>query len=74
MATITDRLFSSFTGQVGDVVFSAGVGESDDPDMLAYFEADPDRYDVTDGYDEDPADDEDPAPADTGWLPPSKKG
>lgn len=63
MATITDRL-GRFTGQVGPVRFYRGVAETDDPDMVAYFRADPDRYDVeTDepGPDEshdDPEDDD----------------
>lgn len=50
MATITDRL-GPFTGHVGSVRFRNGVAESDDPDALVYFHADPDRYDVTDEYD-----------------------
>ena len=51
MATITDRL-GPFTGQVGPVVFRNGSGQCDDPDVLAYFHADPDRYDVSDDYDD----------------------
>lgn len=45
MATITYRL-GHFTGQVGSVRFTRGVGQTHDPDMVAYFEADPDTYDV----------------------------
>ena len=45
MATITDRL-GQFTGQVGPVRFVKGVATTEDPDMVAYFAADPDRYDV----------------------------
>lgn len=57
MATITNRL-GPFTGSVGSVRFVRGVGETDDPDMVAYFIADPDTYDVeTDDHtdeDDDP--------------------
>ena len=49
MATITNRL-GPFTGHVGPVRFTEGVAETEDPDMVAYFEADPDTYDV-DGVD-----------------------
>ena len=49
MATITNRL-GPFTGHVGPVRFTEGVAETEDPDMVAYFEADPDTYDV-DGAD-----------------------
>lgn len=59
MATITHRL-GRFTGHVGPVRFRAGVGETDDTDMVAYFEADPDTYDVE--HDEQPEADE---PGDT---------
>ena len=45
MATITDRL-GQFTGQVGPVRFVKGVAQTADVDMVAYFRADPDRYDV----------------------------
>ena len=45
VATITDRL-GPFTGQVGPVRFVKGVATTEDPDMVAYFAADPDRYDV----------------------------
>lgn len=47
MATISDRL-GHFDGQIGPVVFTKGTGQTDDPDMLAYFAADGDRWDVTD--------------------------
>lgn len=67
MATITDRL-GPFSGQVGPVVFRNGVGQCDDPDTLAYFHDDPDRYDVTDDYDHDPLDDLDPEPVDQDTL------
>ena len=60
MATISDRLCPHFNGQVGPVVFRNGTGQSDDPDVLAYFHDDSDRYDVTDDYDHDPVDDLDP--------------
>jgi len=58
MATITNRL-GPFTGHVGPVRFTKGVAETDDTDMVAYFEADPDTYDV-DGVPEPP----DPSDAD----------
>lgn len=45
MATITHRL-GQFTGQVGPVRFDKGVAETDEADMVAYFKADPDTYDV----------------------------
>jgi hypothetical protein len=47
MATITDRL-GHFAGQIGPVVFTNGTGSTNDPDMVAYFAADPDRWDVND--------------------------
>lgn len=64
MAHIAHRL-GPFTGQVGPVVFRKGHAETTDPDMVAYFLADPDTYDVTPdagestppGPDEDPDDD-----------------
>jgi len=45
MATITHRL-GHFTGHVGPVRFHRGVAQTHDPDMVAFFEADPDTYDV----------------------------
>lgn len=62
MATITHRL-GHFTGQVGSVRFTKGVGQTHDPDMVAYFEADPDTYDVE--HDEVAADEQ----PDTDELP-----
>jgi len=60
MATITDRL-GHFTGHVGPVRFTKGVATTHDADMVAYFRADPDRYDVeTDEL----AHDEQPDPTD----------
>lgn len=62
MAHISHRL-GPFDGQVGPVVFVRGEAETDDQDMLAYFAADPDTYDVTPDADTDPDDpdgDEDP--------------
>lgn len=62
MATITNRL-GPFTGSVGPVRFANGVAETDDPEMVAYFAADPDTYDVTDDStpdDPDHVDDPDP--------------
>lgn len=48
MAHIRCTLRPHFTGQVGPVRFVKGHGETSDPDALAYFEANPDEYDVTD--------------------------
>lgn len=59
MAHISHRL-GPFTGQVGPVVFVNGEAETDDPDMLAYFEADADTYDVTTDSDPDEGDTPDP--------------
>lgn len=49
MAHISHRL-GPFTGQVGPVVFTNGEAETEDADMLGYFLADPDTYDVTDDH------------------------
>ena len=48
MAHIRCTLRPHFTGQIGPVVFRNGHGETSDPEALAYFEANPDEYDVTD--------------------------
>lgn len=37
------------TGQVGSVVFDKGEGQTEDADMLAFFAAHPDRFEVLDG-------------------------
>ena len=50
MAHITDILAPRFTGHVGPVRFVRGNAETDDPDMVDYFRADPDRYAVTEWY------------------------
>lgn len=55
MATITNRL-GPFTGHVGPVRFVNGVAETDDPEMLAYFAADHDTYDVDGLPEPDPED------------------
>lgn len=55
MAHIQYRL-GKFTGHVGPIRFRDGEAETEDGDMLAYFLADPDTYDVT----EDDTDDGDP--------------
>lgn len=47
MAHITDILAPRFTGHVGPVRFVRGHAETDDPQMVDYFTADPDRYAVT---------------------------
>lgn len=47
MAHITDLVAPHFTGHVGLVRFVKGHAETDDPDLVAYFEGDPDRYQVT---------------------------
>lgn len=47
MAHVTDILAPHFTGHVGPVRFVNGHGETDDPELVAYFAADPDRYTVT---------------------------
>ena len=47
MAHITDILAPHFTGHVGPVRFVNGQAETDDPELVAYFAADPDRYAVT---------------------------
>lgn len=60
MATITNRL-GPFTGSVGPVRFDRGVAETDDPEMVAYFAADPDTYDVDGDVAEDPTGDPDDA-------------
>lgn len=57
MAHITDLVAPHFTGHVGPVRFVNGHAETDDTDMVAYFEADPDRYAVT-ATDEAPDGDE----------------
>lgn len=57
MAHITDNLAPHFTGHVGLVRFVNGHAETDDPDMVAYFAADPDRYAVTET--DEPADQDD---------------
>ena len=63
MATITNRL-GPFTGHVGPVRFTKGVAETNAPDMVAYFLADPDTYDV-DGLPEPVSEPEpDPDPED----------
>lgn len=59
MATITHRL-GPFTGSVGPVRFSNGVAETEDQDMVAYFAADPDTYDVEAASPEVPDDLKDP--------------
>lgn len=67
MAHIRCTLRPHFTGQVGPVVFRNGHGETTDPDMVAYFGALPDEYDVTDASvpEVPPADDlEDETPDD----------
>lgn len=46
MAHITNTLQPHFTGHVGPVRFTNGHAETDDPEMVAYFQADPDRYAV----------------------------
>lgn len=46
MAHITDLVAPHFTGHVGLVRFVNGHAETDDPDLVAYFEGDPDRYQV----------------------------
>lgn len=48
-------------GQVGTVVFKRGVGETDDPRMLAYFAERPEKFTVVD--DEPEQDPESPASA-----------
>lgn len=58
MAHITDNLARHFTGHVGPVRFVNGHGETDDPDAVDYFRADPDRYTVTDT--DEPAEQDDP--------------
>lgn len=45
MATITHRL-GPFSGSIGPVRFDNGVAETEDADMVAYFAADPDTFDV----------------------------
>lgn len=62
MAHIKCTLRPHFTGQVGPVRFHNGHGETSDPDALAYFEANPDEYDVTDATvpQAQPAQDPDP--------------
>ena len=57
MATITDRL-GHFTGQIGPIRFHKGVATTADPDMVAYFAADPDRWDVEHDEQPDPTDQE----------------
>ena len=57
MATITDRL-GHFTGHVGPVRFTKGVATTHDADMVAYFRADPDRWDVETDEQPDPTDQE----------------
>lgn len=56
MAHIRCTLRPHFTGQVGPVRFKNGHGETSDPEALAYFEANPDEYDVTDTTVPNPAD------------------
>ena len=69
MAHIRCTLRQHFTGQIGPVVFRNGHGETSDPEALAYFEALPDEYEVTDADllapptdpdESDPEDDTDP--------------
>lgn len=65
MAHITDLVAPHFTGHVGPVRFTNGHAETDDPELVAYFEADPDRYVVTitdEQADADEADTEDDNP------------
>lgn len=46
MAHITDLVAPNFTGHVGPVRFVRGHAETDDPELVDYFRADPDRYAV----------------------------
>lgn len=55
VAHITDLVAPQFTGHVGPVRFVRGHAETDDPDLVDYFRADPDRYAVTDT--DEPAED-----------------
>lgn len=57
MAHITDLVAPNFTGHVGPVRFTRGHAETDDPELVAYFAADPDRYAVT--ITDEPAEDHD---------------
>lgn len=57
MTTIIDRL-GHFTGHIGPVRFRNGVAETHDPDMVAYFQDDPDRWDVETDEQPDPTDDD----------------
>lgn len=47
MAHITYTLAPHFTGHVGPVRFTNGHGETDDPEVAAWFADRPDEYDVT---------------------------
>lgn len=60
MAHITDLVAPHFTGHVGPVRFVNGHAETDDPDLVAFFDGDPDRYrvDATDEPAADELDDE----------------
>lgn len=47
MAHITDLVAPHFTGHVGPVRFVNGHAETDDPELVAYFGQQDDRYVVT---------------------------
>lgn len=44
MAHIVDTLAKHFTGHVGPVPFKNGHAECADPDLIEFFESQPDRY------------------------------
>lgn len=50
------------TGQVGSVPFVKGQGETEDPTMLEFFAANPDRFDVLEDEASETAPNEPPAP------------
>lgn len=58
MAHITYTLSPHFTGQVGPVRFVKGHAETDDPELVEWFKARPDEFDVDDPR-EDQQDDPD---------------
>jgi hypothetical protein len=46
MARIIVTKPAGFTGHIGKAAFSKGVGETDVPTLVAYFERHPDRFEV----------------------------